>query len=48
MGKQKLIVVFCVAEKLHLIEYFDEIRLSNKKSEFVNIVDIKISYYLKY
>ena len=27
---------FCLAEKLHLIEYFDDIRLLNKRSEFIN------------
>ena len=26
----------CLAEKLHLIEYFDDIRLLNKTSEFIN------------
>ena len=26
----------CLAEKLHLIEYFDDIRLLNKRSEFIN------------
>ena len=27
---------FCLAEKLHLIEYLDDIRLLNKRSEFIN------------
>ena len=26
----------CLAEKLHLIEYFDDIRLLNKRGEFIN------------
>ena len=26
----------CLAEKLPLIEYFDDIRLLNKRSEFIN------------
>ena len=26
----------CLTEKYHLIEYFDDIRLLNKKSEFIN------------
>ena len=26
----------CLAEKLHLIQYFDDIRLLNKRSEFIN------------
>ena len=26
----------CLAEKLHLTEYFDDIRLLDKRSEFVN------------
>ena len=27
---------FCLAEKLHLTEYFDNIQLVNKRSEFIN------------
>ena len=26
----------CLAEKLHLIEYFNDFRLLNKRSEFIN------------
>ena len=26
----------CLAEKLHLIEYFNDIRLLNKRIEFIN------------
>ena len=26
----------CLAEKLHLMEHFDDIRLFNKRSEFIN------------
>ena len=26
----------CLAEKLHLIEYFDDIRLLNIRNEFIN------------
>ena len=26
----------CLTEKLHLIEYFDHIRLLNQRSEFIN------------
>ena len=27
---------FCLAEKLQLIEYFDDTQLLNKRSEFIN------------
>ena len=36
-GKTKIdCCPLCLAEKLHLIEYFDDIRLLNKRGEFVN------------
>ena len=36
-GKTKIVrCPLCLAEKLHLKEYFDDIRLLNKISEFVN------------
>ena len=36
-GKTKIdCCSLCLAEKLHLIEYFDDIRLLNKRSEFIN------------
>ena len=37
MGKQKFDrCPFCLAEKLHSTEYFDNIQLLNKRSEFIN------------
>ena len=36
-GKTKIdCCSLCLAEKLHLIKYFDDIRLLNKRSEFIN------------
>ena len=36
-GKTKTdLCLLCLAEKLHLIEYFDEIRLLNIGNEFIN------------
>ena len=36
-GKTKIhCCPLCLAEKLHLTEYFDDIRLLNKRSEFIN------------
>ena len=37
----------CLAEKLHLIEYFDGIGLLNKKVNLLITVDIKIKQLLK-
>ena len=39
--------LLCLAEKLHLIEYFDDICLLNKKVNLLTTVGIKISDYLK-
>ena len=36
-GKTKTdLCLLCLAEKLHLIEYFDDIRLLNKRGGFIN------------
>ena len=37
----------CFTEKYHLIEYFDEIRLLNKKSTFINACRHKSELLLK-
>ena len=37
-GKTKIdCCPLCLSKKLHLIEYFDGIRLLNKRSEFINL-----------
>ena len=37
----------CLAEKLHLIEYFDDIWLLSKRSEFINHYRRQNKHYLK-
>ena len=47
-GKTK---IYCLslflAKKSHLLEYFDDMKLLNKKSEFIYHCRHKINYYLK-
>ena len=37
-----------LAEKLHLIKYFHDIRLLNKEVNLLITVGIKVNYYLKF
>ena len=47
-GKSKICrCPLCLAQKLHLVEYFDDIRSFNKRSKLLITVDITLSYYFK-